>query len=156
MNSDREMFRHTLATLAYRAARALEDAPETFASFDGAGRTPAQILAHMGDLFDWALSMAEGNQRWHNSTPLAWADERSRFFAALKAFDTYLTSGQRIHAPLERLFQGPVADALTHVGQIAMMRRLAGCPIRGENYYVAEIEVGRVGAEQPAPVKPFK
>ena len=156
MNSDRELFRHTLATLAYRAARALEEAPESFAGFAGAGRTPAQVLAHMGDLFDWALSMAEGQQRWHNSEPLGWEGEKTRFFAVLQAFDGYLTSGERIHAPLERLFQGPVADALTHVGQIAMMRRLAGCPIRGENYYLAEIATGRAGAEQSAPVKPFK
>jgi hypothetical protein len=156
MNSDREMFRHTLATLAYRAARALEGAPESFAGFDGAGRTPAQILAHMGDLFDWALSMVEGNQRWHNSEPLSWAEEKSRFFAALGAFDAYLTAGERIQAPLERLFQGPVADALTHVGQIAMMRRLAGCPIGGENYYVAEVVTGQVSADLPAPAKPFK
>ena len=70
MDYDRELLRHTLATLAYRAARALEDAPESFAGFDGAGRQPAQILAHMGDLFDWALSMADGNQRWHDSEPL--------------------------------------------------------------------------------------
>jgi hypothetical protein len=156
MNSDRELFRHTLATLAYRAARALEDAPETFATFDEAGRQPTQILAHMGDLFDWALSMAEGKQRWHNSQPLPWPEEQRRFFAALKAFDAYLTSGERIHAPLERLFQGPVADALTHVGQLAMLRRLAGCPIRGENYYVAEISLGRLGASQAAQVKPFE
>ena len=156
MNSDRELLRHTLATLAYRAARALEDSPESFAGFDGAGRTPAQILAHMGDLFDWALSMAEGNQRWHNSEPLAWDAEKARFFAALQAFDGYLTSGERIHAPLDRLFQGPVADAMTHVGQIAMMRRLAASPIRGENYSVAEIAVGQVSANQPAAVKPFK
>ena len=156
MNSDRELFRHTLATLAYRAARALEDAPETFATFDEAGRQPTQILAHMGDLFDWALSMAEGKQRWHNSQPLPWPEEQRRFFAALEAFDAYLTSGERIHAPLERLFQGPVADALTHVGQLAMLRRLAGCPIRGENYYVAEISLGRLGASQAAQVKPFE
>ena len=156
MNSDRELFRHTLSTLAYRAARALEGAPESFAAFDGAGRQPAQILAHMGDLFDWALSMAEGNQRWKNSAPLGWDAEQRRFFASLGAFDAYLMSGERIHAPLEKLFQGPVADALTHVGQLAMMRRLAECPIVGENYYVAEIATGRVGAEQTAAVKPFK
>ncbi len=150
------MLRHTLSTLGYRTARALEGAPESFAAFDGAGRQPAQILAHMGDLFDWALSMVEGNQRWHVSEPLGWEAEQQRFFAALAAFDAYLTSGGRIHAPLERLFQGPVSDALTHVGQLAMMRRLAGCPIVGENYYVAEIAGGRVGAEQAAPVKPFK
>jgi hypothetical protein len=155
MNSDSELFRHTLATLAYRAARAIEDAPESFAAFDGAGRTPVQILAHMGDLFDWALSIAEGNQRWHNSEPLAWAEEQGRFFAILSAFDAYIASGNQIHAPLDRLYQGPVADALTHVGQLAMMRRLAGFPIRGENYYVAEVATGHTGAEQNAPVNPF-
>jgi len=149
------MFRHTLATLAYRAARALENAPESIAGFNGAGRTPLQILAHMGDLFDWSLSIAEGDQRWQNAEPLTWAEEQKRFFAALQAFDSYLTSGERIYAPLERLFQGPVADALTHTGQLAMMRRLAGCPIRGENYYVAEVATGRVSADQPAPVKTF-
>ena len=156
MNSDRELLRHTLATLAYRAVRALEGAPDSFAGFDGAGRQPAQILAHMGDLFDWALSMAAGNQSWKNSQPLPWSDEQRRFFWSLKALDAYLTSGERLHAPLEKLFQGPVADALTHVGQLAMLRRLAGCPIRGEDYYVADVAVGRVGAEQSAPAKPFK
>ena len=156
MNSDRELLRHTLATLAYRASRALEDAPEGFAAFDGAGRTPAHILAHMGDLFDWALSMAEGNPHWHNSERLSWPEEQRRFFATLAAFDAHIASGNRIHAPLDRLFQGPVADAVTHVGQLAMLRRLAGYKICGENYYVAEIEAGRVGAEQHAPVKPLK
>jgi len=156
MNSDRELFRLTLATLAYRTSRALEDAPESFAAYAGAGRQPARILAHMGDLIDWALSMAEGNQRWHNSDPLPWPEETRRFFTPLQALDAYIISGERLHAPIEKLFQGPVADALTHTGQLAMLRRLAGCPIRGENYYVAEIATGHVGAEQAAPVKPFK
>lgn len=156
MYSDRELLRHTLAALAYRAARALEDAPESFAAFDGAGKTPAQILAHMGDLIDWALSMAQGNQQWHNSQPLDWNSEQRRFFAALQKFEACLTSGERIHAPLDRLFQGPVADALTHVGQLAMLRRIAGCPMVGENYYVAEIVTGHVDDDLPAAVKPFK
>jgi hypothetical protein len=150
------LLRHTLATVAYRAARALEDAPENFAGFDGAGRTPVAILAHMGDLFDWALSMATGNPSWHNSAPLSWADEERRFFTSLSAFDDYLASAEPLLAPVERLFQGPVADALTHVGQIAMLRRLAGSPTRGENFYVAAIEVGQVGEEQPAPMQPFR
>ena len=74
----------------------------------------------------------------------------------MQAFDAYLASGEQEHAPIERLFQGPVADALTHVGQLAMLRRLAGCPICGENYYVAEIAAGQVSADLPAPVRPFK
>jgi hypothetical protein len=156
MDEKRELLRHTLATVAYRAARALDGAPENFAGFDGAGKQPVTILAHMGDLFDWALSMATGNPTWNNSKPLAWADEERRFFTSLSAFDDYLASPEPLLAPVERLFQGPVADALTHVGQLAMMRRLAGSPTCGENFYVAAIEVGQVGEEQPAAVKPFR
>jgi hypothetical protein len=156
MDDKRELLRHTLAALAYRATRAIENAPAEFGSFDGAGHQPVKILAHMGDLFDWALSMAEGNQSWRNSEPRAWDAEKQRFFAALAAFDAYLASDQLLHAEIERLFQGPVADALTHVGQIAMLRRLAGSPCVGENFYVASIAMGQVSAEQPAPVKTFK
>jgi hypothetical protein len=155
MDEKRELLRHTLAAVAYRAARALEDAPDHFAGFEGAGRMPIQILAHMGDLFEWALTAAMGQERWHASQPLAWAEEQHRFFQSLKTFDSFLASGGPLQAPAERLFQGPVADALTHVGQLAMLRRLAGCPIHGENFYVAEIAAGKVGAEQPAPVKTF-
>ena len=147
MDSQSDLLRHTLATLAYRTTRAIENAPESFADFDGAGRRPVQILAHMGDLFDWALSMAQGKPAWH--------EEQQRFFAALGAFDQYLASDHPIQAPIERLFQGPIADALSHAGQLAMLRRLAGAPIRGENYYVAAIKAGQAGAVQPAPVKSF-
>ena len=150
---ERELLRHTLATLAYRAGKALRDAPPEFASFAIApgSRTPGQILAHMGDLLDWGLSMAKGAQRWQNAPVQSWEADCTRFFEALEAFDEYLGS----HAPLgtsaERLFQGPIADALTHTGQIAMLRRIAGAPVRGENYARAEIARGRVGAEQAKP-----
>ena len=154
-DSKRELLRHTVATVAYRGAKAVRGAPETFAGFAGAGKTPAEILAHIGDLFDWALSMAKGAQQWRNSTPLPWDQEVARFFATLRAFDEYLASAEPMHAPVEKLFQGPIADALTHVGQIAMMRRLAGAPMRGENYYVAGVEAGRVGADQAAAAREF-
>jgi hypothetical protein len=156
MDSQSDLLWHTLATLAYRTARALENAPASFADFDGAGRRPVQILAHMGDLFDWALSMVKGSPAWHNSEPLSWPEEQQRFFAALGAFDAFLASNSALNAPIERLFQGPIADALTHTGQLCMLRRLAGVPICGENYYVAAIAAGQVGAAQPAPVQPFK
>ena len=153
-----EFLRHTLATLAYRGAKTLRDAPESFAAYRAADgtRTPAGILAHIGDLFDWALSMASGSPPWNNSDPLAWDEEKQRFFAALRAFDAFLASGEPLHAEIERLFQGPVADALTHVGQLAMLRRLAGSPTVGENFYIAAVEVGQVSADQPPPVQPFK
>jgi len=156
MDEKRELLRHTLATLAYRAARALGGAPAEFAGFGSAGRRPEQILAHMGDLFDWALSMAEGKRQWHNSNPLPWVEEERRFFATLRAFDEYLASAKPLHASIEGLFQGPVADALTHVGQLALLRRLSGCPIVGESFFDAAIKIGQTGADQPAAVTPFK
>lgn len=149
------LLRHSLAALAYRANRALEDAPASFALFDGAGKTPAEILAHMGDLFDWALATAEGKPVWRDSQPLAWEAEQTRFFEALTAFDHFLGSGAELKGEPSRLLQGPIADALTHVGQLAMLRRMAGCPVKGENFYVAAIETGRTGADQPAPRKSF-
>ena len=156
MDEKRELLRHSVATVAYRAARALKGAPDHFAGFDGAGRLPVQILSHMGDLFDWALSVAIGQEQWHGTQARGWAEEQQRFFQSLGAFDAYLASTEPIHAEMERLFQGPVADALTHVGQLAMLRRLAGSPTRGENFFVAAIGVGQVGAEQPAAVEPFR
>jgi len=155
--SSLQLLRHTLATLAYRAGKTLRDAPESFATFSTGekGRTPAHILAHMGDLFDWALSIAQGKQAWHDSEPLPWSDEVKRFFKTLEAFDGYLASDAPLAAPPGKLFQGPVADALTHTGQLAMLRRMAGCPMRGENYYLAEIVAGRVGKDQAAPAREF-
>ena len=153
----RELLRHTLAILAYRGGKAVQSVPDGFAEFQaGKGvRTPGQILAHLGDLFDWALSIAMGQQKWHDSKPLEWEQEVARFFAALRKFDDFLASGETVHAPLEKLFQGPVADALTHVGQIGILRRLANAPVKGENYYAAEIETGRVGADQAKPKREF-
>lgn len=149
--------RHTVATLAYRAGKALRGAPPGFADFraDASSRTPVEILAHMGDLFDWAISLANGNQKWHDSKPLPWEQEVERFFAVLQAFDARLASPEPLAESAEKLFQGPVADALTHTGQLAMLRRIAGCKISGENYHVAEIVEGRVGLTQTAPRREF-
>jgi hypothetical protein len=153
----RELLRHTLATLAYRGGKAVRDVPPGFASFSAGAttRTPAQILAHIGDLMDWGLSVARGEESWHDSTPLAWEAGVARFFAALEAFDRHLAEGGPLAVPAAKLFQGPVADALTHVGQIALLRRLAGGAVRGENYFKAEVAVGRVGAGQAAPRREF-
>jgi len=155
MDEKRQLLRHSLATLAYRSTRALEDSTEEFGSFNGCGRSPLQILAHMGDLLDWALSTVEGHQRWQEAAPLPWTAEQQRFYAAMGRFDAYLASDAPLHAPVERLLQGPIADALTHAGQLAMLRRVAGSPTRGENFYVAEIAAGQVSNIQPKPVKSF-
>jgi hypothetical protein len=147
----RELLRHSLATVAYRAGKVIRDAPQGYVDFSAGEecRTPLQLLAHISDLFDWALSMAKGKPTWNDAKPQSWPDEVQRFFDSLKRFDDYLASSEPMHAPAEKLFQGPLADALTHVGQLAILRRLAGVPIRGENYYRADIAKGRVGREQP-------
>jgi hypothetical protein len=151
------LLRHTLATVAYRGAKTLRGAPESFANYASGenGRTPAQILAHMGDLYHWALSIVSGNQVWKDSKPLQWNKEVERFFASPKKFDDYLASGNEPHESAGALFQGPIADSLTHIGQIAMLRRVAGCSIKGENYHKAEIIAGRLGADQAAPRREF-
>jgi len=156
-STSRELLRHTVATLAYRGGKALRGAPEGVADFRAGDttRTPGQILAHIGDLLNWALSLAKGAQKWHSSDPLPWDQGSDRFFASLEAFDAYLASDAPLACPPERLFQAPVADALTHVGQISMLRRLAGAPVRAENYFQAEIVAGRAGAKQAAPKLEF-
>ncbi len=152
-----EFLRHTLSALGYRAAKAVRDAGEDFGLFRvrSGTRTPVEILAHMGDLMDWALSIARGAEAWRDSSPLPWEQEKARFFAALQAFDDFLAAAPAVSAPPEKLFQGPVADALTHTGQLTMLRRLADSPVRGDNYFRARIELGRAGERQAPPVREF-
>jgi hypothetical protein len=154
----RSFLRHTLATVAYRASKCVRGAPPSFAGFrvSEGGRTPVQILTHMGDLFEWALWMAKGKSVWRDATPLPWDQEAQRFFTTLQQFDVHLASGGLLECPAEQLFQAPIADALTHIGQLAMLRRLAGAPIRGENYATADIAIGVVGADQPPARKEFE
>lgn len=148
------MLRHTLATLAYRAAKALRGAPPGFASFRASpdGRSAGEIVAHMGDLMEWAITLAEEREGWPGSTPQAWDADVARFFGALARLDACLARPDVEARVGQRLFQAPIADALTHVGQLAMMRRLAGSPIRAEDFSRAEISAGRVGLDQAPPV----
>lgn len=157
MDPIRSFLRHTVATVAYRGGKAVRDAPASFASFspDGSDRTAVKILAHIGDLYDWALSQARGAEAWADSTPLDWDAEVARFFTVLQRFDDYLASEAPLAVGAEKVFQGAIADSLTHVGQLAMLRRLAGVRMRSENYARAEIVAGRVGSEQTAPKREF-
>jgi hypothetical protein len=157
MKSESLALRHALATLAYRGGKAVRGAPRGFAKFKASPttRTPAQILAHVGDLMDWGVVLADGKHVWHDSKPLPWEREVNRFFAALRKFDRRLASKKALGFSAQKLFQGPVADALTHVGQLALLRRMAGSPVRGENYFKAGICAGRVGRKQRPAVLEF-
>jgi hypothetical protein len=149
--------RHALATLAYRAAKALRDVPPNFLNFRAAegSRSAGEILAHLADLMDWALSQAQGEERWRSEQATSWDAGTQRFFTALGKLDEYLASDEALRVPAEKLFQGAIADAFTHVGQISMLRRLSSAPVRAENYSVAKIEIGRTGRDQCAPVREF-
>ncbi|MEP6765863.1 MAG: hypothetical protein ABJB66_16230 [Gemmatimonadaceae bacterium] len=158
VESPRLLVRHIIATLAYRASKILRDAPQSFADFrvGPTSRTPVQILAHMGDLFDWALTMARGSAEWHTAMPRPWDQEVERFFATLTAFDEELATDNPLEDSVtELMFQGPIADAFTHTGQLALLRRLVGQPVRGESYPSAEIVIGRTGIHQTAARREF-
>ena len=146
-----------MATVAYRGGKAVRGAPASFATYtpDGSDRTAVKILAHVGDLYDWALSQARGAEAWTDSTPLDWDAEVVRFFTVLQRFDDYLASDAPLAVTAETLFQGAIADSLTHVGQLAILRRLAGARMRSENYARADIVAGRVGPEQTAAKREF-
>jgi hypothetical protein len=148
----REMLRHTVATLAYRAEKVLRDAPDGFAELriSPASRTPLEVLNHMCDLMTWGERMARGTYKWEPVGVASWPAAVERFFATLAAFDAALADRTGVTYRAEVLFQGPVADALTHVGQLAMMRGTIAAPVRPESYARADIAVGRVGREQSA------
>jgi hypothetical protein len=149
--------RHALATLAYRLGKVLRGTPADFRDFEAAPsvRTPGQILAHIGDLMDWALSQVEGRKQWRDSAPRDWEQEIARFYAALEALDQRIATQGLGSARAEKLFQSAIADALTHTGQLALLRRMAGIPVRPENYAAADIAEGRVGPDQSPPKAEF-
>src|SRR4051794_16182420 len=122
----RALLRHAVATVRYRGNKSLRDISPEFAHFriGESVRTPLELLAHIGDLFDWALRLSHGTSHWTEAVPLPWDEEVARFHRVLDEFDTRLDSAEPMSAPIERLLQGPVADAMTHVGQLATLRRL--------------------------------
>lgn len=156
-DTSRQFLRHILATIAYRGGKSMRGTPAGFAEFRASEttRTPGQILAHIGDLLDWALSQVSGNEKWSDSKPIAWDDGVKKFFAGLNALDDYIASDAALGCTPEKLFQGGLADMLTHIGQISMLRRMAGSHVRAENYSRAEIVAGRVGSEQTPPEREF-
>jgi hypothetical protein len=152
LNASRPMVRHLIATLAYRAAKVLRDAPPSFhtATFGSATRRPVLIVAHMADLMAWALTIARGSTKWTAGGGEDWNVELQRFLDGLAELDRAV-AGDAMAGSCETLIQAPLADALTHVGQLAMLRGMAGCPVKPESYAKADIVAGRVGLEQSAP-----
>ena len=151
MNETRQFLRHANATIAYRGAKAIRGAPPEFAHFKAGPttRTPLEILAHIGDLLEISAARLRGPAQWKEVPPDTWEKQVARFHAALKSIDEALASDAPIDVDLRRWYQGPFADALTHVGQLTMLRRLSGAPMKGEAYYYAGIEAGQVGSDQP-------
>jgi hypothetical protein len=136
------LLRHLLATIAYRADKAINDAPPGFSDYQifGGTRSPGQLLAHIGDLLEWSCTLASGQPEWRESAPLVWDQEIRRFYSCLRKLDAHFADGREVNCPIDRLLQGPMADALTHVGQLVMLRRIAGSPVRAENYFKARID----------------
>ncbi len=152
------VIRHSLATLAYRASKAVRGVPPDFATLrvGPTSRTPAEILAHMGDLLEWARSTAEARTVWREQPPQAWDADVERLFAGIRDLDAILEHSAPLDLPvLLQLLQGPIADALTHTGQLTFLRRLAHAPVRGESYQRALIAAGQTGIDQPAPQREF-
>ena len=153
----RPVLRHLVATLAYRASKVLRDAPPSFSanSFGEATRRPVLIVAHLADLIAWAVTLAQGQYVWKAEGTNDWNTEVKRFFANLETLDRELVTAGTFEGSVEKLVQGPLADALTHVGQLAMLRGMTGHPVKPESYARAAIVAGRVGLDQAAPGREF-
>jgi hypothetical protein len=153
----RDTVRLLAATLAYRAAKVLRDAPARFGTLavGPSARSPVQIVAHMGDLMTWAVGLAQGEYVWKAEGGDDWNVEVNRFFERLGGLDRELELRELSPDALHKLIQGPLADALTHVGQLALLRGISGAAVRPESYARAEIVIGRVGLAQAEPVREF-
>ncbi len=159
MQDKRKLLNHFLAALAYRTQKALREAPKDFGSFrvnDGV-RTPAELVRHMASVLGYARTYFVGGHYWPE--PLnTFEEEIERFHEMLGLLAQHLRNGDALLEGMteERLLQGPFSDAMTHAGQLALLRRLAGAPVPPENFIVAEIKEERLGRNQPEPVSPDK
>ena len=152
---DRRLLRHFLAAIAYRTQKALRGAPAEFGNFRCAPgvRTPHQLLRHMSGVLGYARTMFHGNGRRATTLP-GFEDEIARFHEQLRLLGQDIEAADFDRVTPERLLQGPLADVMTHAGQLAMLRRLSGSPIPPENFFVAEIDATNMGTDQPAPASP--
>ena len=157
MEIRRKLLNHFLAALAYRTQKALRDAPADFGSFRAADgvRTPAELVRHMASVLGYARTFFVGGKYWPK--PLdSFPEEVQRFHEMLGLLAQHLRDGDPFRDGMteERLLQGPFSDAMTHAGQLALLRRLAGAPVPPENFIVAEIKEERLGPDQAEPVSP--
>lgn len=157
MDDKRDLLRHFLAALAYRTQKALRGAPSDFGSFraDDGVRTPAELVRHMTSVLGYARTFFVGGQYWPDPLP-SLHHEILRFHDMLQDLARHLETGTPLQQDMspEQLIQGPFADAMTHAGQLAMLRRLAGAPVAPENFVVADIDPDRLGPDQADPVSP--
>lgn len=156
MNEKRQMLRHFLGALAYRTQKALRGAPEDFAGFDAGGgvRTPMELVRHMASVLGYARTFFIGGKYWPE--PLGTFDEEiERFHENLADLRDDLGSDKPlIDTTEERMLQGPFSDAMTHAGQLAMLRRLHGQPVPSENFILADVSAENVSSKQSDPVAP--
>ena len=156
MNEKRAMLRHVLAALAYRTQKALRGAPESFGTFQAGNqvRTPAELVRHMTSVLGYARTFFEGGR--YRPDPLPDLDsEVARFHSMLEDLARHLVAGSELKGTTEeRLLQGPFSDAMTHAGQLAMLRRLSGSPVRPENFVKADVDPDNLGPDQAEPVSP--
>ena len=155
MDRDRELLRHVLAAIAYRTQKALRDAPEHYASFSAGNRvrTPTELVRHMAGLMGYVRTFFEGGSYRPEPLP-TFQEEVDRFHGLLEVVGKLLSTGAPCSLSTEQLLQGPFADTLTHVGQLAMLRRLADSPVAPENFIYADIRADRLQADQPPPARP--
>lgn len=157
MNDKSFMLRHFLAALAYRTQKALRGAPESFGKFSAGNeiRTPTELIRHMTSVLGYARTFFIGGNYRPKPLP-ALADEVERFHEMLEDLAAHIEKGTSLQGDMtaERLLQGPFSDAMTHAGQLAMLRRLAGVPVAPENFIVAKIDASRLGRDQPEPASP--
>lgn len=156
MNEKHAMLRHFLAALAYRTQKALRGAPESFGTFQAGNqvRTPAELVRHMTSVLGYARTFFLGGRYWPDPLPDLGA-EVARFHAMLEDLGHHLAEGTELRGTTEeQLLQGPFADAMTHAGQLAMLRRLSGSPVRPENFVKADVDPDNLGPDQAEPVSP--
>ena len=146
------ILRHLVATIAFRASRALRDTPEDFESVRLAegGMTARELLLHLSNVMSFALATVSGTERIRHDA-VKWPQEVERFYSLLAQIDTRLAEGASVLAGMDlKLVQGPLADALTHVGQLHAMRRMTGSPVPPTNYIQVEVQAGRIALkDQP-------